>query len=976
MKKITTLLFCLFLAISSAFTTNFVPDPNSIYHIVESTVNNVIGVGNGTQPVLMDKQYTASQEFHFVSVAGKTDTYYIINGDNNYLNRKGTDDNYTTIYEAAINGTNSEWVIEGADAATGIRLKNNNNNQYLASNYTDTWQNLYTDKAVDDPYGLYKLEAYFVPDPNKILNIVESTSNNVIGVGKAGSQPALTDKQDLASQAFKFVPTGAPGTYYLLSSTNLYLNVSSTESWKTVAEAAINGTKSEWVIQGADATTGIRLKNNSTGYMGADATSYGSSLWTNKGFNDHVLYKLQEATIYTGTPSTVYNEPFSPAGVSQGADWTGAPSILAGGNKWSGGIDLQTEGDGNLNLVSWYWNFKLNLTSADSALIIPDINVAGYDNLQFSYVGGRFNSWGIAPTLYVKVGAGAWVLQSTQAVGNWSNWETGVSSIKDASNIQLSGVSTISLKISVNNSDAANPFYIDNIKVLGRVHYKFTGGTSTDPTVSTNWLGGDIPPASNPFEIVAGNFELNQNATYGNVIVDPTAKLTLNDTKILTVPSLLLKSDATGTATFVDKNATPSTISATVQQYLPATDRNWYVSSPIESATNGNLATGASVVEYNEELGTWPTVSGTLNPMKGYISTAGSAGTGTLSFSGNLNSGSKSVTLSGKGSIKTGFNLVGNPYPSYLMWTEALANSANCLTTIWYRTKSAGVYSFQTYNASGDIGVPLSTSRYIPPMQAFWVRTSVNGSTLAVDNSMRSHGDGSSNLLKAPSANKTAGQLVRLQVSNGTNSDETVIYFNPNADNGFDTFDSPKISANNVSIPEIYTTAGTEQLVINGMKTVTENTVIPLGFRTGTSNDFTLVATELKNIESGIHIILKDSLLKSEIELTEGIAYNFSSDVTTSSTGRFNLVFRTSGVATDVSNANLLKSQTFVNAANQIVIVTSGNCKYDIFNSVGQKINEGFTKANRIIVSVQEAGMYIVKLSESGQNYCSKVIIK
>ena len=62
----------------------------------------------------------------------------------------------------------------------------------------------------------------FVPDPNKVYNFVESTSNNVIGAN--GTQPALTDKQDLASQAFHFVSTGETDTYYILNGDNKYLN--------------------------------------------------------------------------------------------------------------------------------------------------------------------------------------------------------------------------------------------------------------------------------------------------------------------------------------------------------------------------------------------------------------------------------------------------------------------------------------------------------------------------------------------------------------------------------------------------------------------------------------------------------------------------------------------------------------------------------------------------------------------------------
>jgi len=309
----------------------------------------------------------------------------------------------------------------------------------------------------------------FVPDPNKVYNIVESTSNAVIGA--SGTQPALTDKIDIASQAFHFVSTGATDTYYLLNADNNYLNKKGTSNWESIYETAINGTNSEWVIVGADAT-GIRLKNNNNGsYIAADGTSFGSSLYTDKdNANPRGLYKLQEATIYTGTPTTVYNETFSATGVdgTDGAIWTGAPSTLAGASpsKWPGGVDLQTTGDGNMTLVSQWWNLRLKLTTADAAVIIPNINVVGYTNLQFSIDGYR-EGGSLAPILDVKVGTGAWVSQATQGVGNYWNWTTAVTSIKDASGVQLSNVSTISLRISSQESSTTK-YYFDNIKILGR----------------------------------------------------------------------------------------------------------------------------------------------------------------------------------------------------------------------------------------------------------------------------------------------------------------------------------------------------------------------------------------------------------------------------------------------------------------------------------------------------------------------------
>jgi len=808
----------------------------------------------------------------------------------------------------------------------------------------------------------------FVPDPNKVYNIIENGGGKTIGA--LGTQPTLTNLINLKSQAFHFVSTGAPDSYYLKNMDNKYLNKKWGSNWESVYADTLSGTNSQWVIVGAD-STGVRLMNsNNSNYLGSDGTGDGSSLYTDKSVTHWTgLYKLKVATVYTDTPTTLYNETFF-ASWSQWSNWKGFPSTVTG--QWSGGVNLETTANDTLRLEQWWGDHGhiLHIKSTDPAVIIPNINVADYDILQVSF---DIHDESARPIIDVQVGSGAWVSVTTVS-NSWSwQWKNFVLDLKDATGINLSQVSTISLRFSHAGSD----LYYDNVKVLGRVHnYEFTGGTSTDPTISTNWVGGLIAPASSTLVISGGNLVLNQSATYNSITVNPTAKLTLNDTKSLTASSLLLKSDATGTATFVDQNVTPATISATVQQYIPATDRNWYISSPIASATNANLSTGAGVVEYNEALGTWPSVSGTLNPMKGYVSTAGSAGTGTLSFSGNMNSGSKSVTLSRTGATKVGFNLVGNPYPSYLSWTQALATSANCLTTIWYRTKSAGVYAFQTYNASGDIGVPLTTTGYIPPMQAFWVRTSVDGSTLTVNNTMRSHGDGSSNLLKARAANNVVNPLVRLQVSNGVNSDETVIYFNANADNGFDSFDSPKMFANNVNIPEIFTTSGTEQLVINGLKTLAENVEIPLGFATGTSNDFTLAATELKNLENGMRVILKDNLLQSETDLSESAAYNFSSDVTTAITGRFSLIFKVAGAVTSVSKPNSLNAQVFVNTNKQIVIVASEGCNYSIYNSVGQKINEGFTTSNRTIVSGQKTGMYVVRLLEGGKIQSSKVIIK
>jgi len=291
----------------------------------------------------------------------------------------------------------------------------------------------------------------------------------------------------------------------------------------------------------------------------------------------------------------------------------------------------------------------------------------------------------------------------------------------------------------------------------------------------------------------------------------------------------------------VDKTTTGgfTATTSTVEQYLP-TGRNWYVGVPLNSEVTTIPYTaltsgGATSVSYwNETIGDWVNnYTGNLSNGVGYIavSSSGSA-TNNISFTGTLNDGNITVDLTRTvGKTKEGFNLISNPYPSYLNAMTAInTNSANMETTIWYRTKGSS-YSFETVNTSSGEGTHGVTG-YIPPMQAFWVRATAASTSLTFTNSMRSHANPTgitTTLLKTKSM--IGPTKIRLQVSNGVNTDEALIYTNENAQNDYDIYDSRKLSNDNVSIPEIWTIAGSEDLVINGFNQLPVNVEIPLGFK-------------------------------------------------------------------------------------------------------------------------------------------------
>jgi hypothetical protein len=479
--------------------------------------------------------------------------------------------------------------------------------------------------------------------------------------------------------------------------------------------------------------------------------------------------------------------------------------------------------------------------------------------------------------------------------------------------------------------------------------------------------------------------------TATNLTIKPKAKLTLDAEKTLTSTAFTIESNATGTGTYID-NGTSTVTSSTVQNYL-ASARNWYLSSPVSGATTSAGNTYLKYVENGNNGTAWtPVNTGTsFTKMVGYIAQAPSANT--INFTGTLNNGDQSITgLTSSGTAKVGFNLIGNPYPSYVNWDHAANTKTNVGASIWYRTKNNAttpVYVFDTYGASAGIGTNLNglgdVTANIPPMQAFWVKVNAGQTgTVGFTNEARSHADNAlpNNKFRVSSANNAMQKVLRLQVTNGTNSDEAIVLFNPNALNELDDYDSQKMSNGNVAIPEIYTTIGAEKFVINGMNNFNLDQKIPLGFSTGQLNLFTIKATQISNFDADTKIFLKDNLQNIEKELTVGSDYSFNSDVT-STENRFSLIFKSAASTTDLKNSYSNLDQdiiVFKNANNHITVQYVSNfytgTSVSVYNSTGQKlITQNLTSTVTEINSPLSSGVYLVVVSNSVSHFTRKVTI-
>jgi hypothetical protein len=313
---------------------------------------------------------------------------------------------------------------------------------------------------------------------------------------------------------------------------------------------------------------------------------------------------------------------------------------------------------------------------------------------------------------------------------------------------------------------------------------------------------------------------------------------------------------------------------------------------------------------------------------------------------------------------------VGNPYPSYLNWDAVAKTSVQ--NTIWTRAFEGSEMVFKTYNAGVQEGDDDQTNGHIAPLQAFWVKVPAdkadeNDLTVEFTNTLRLHKvEGDANLRASKANNRP---LIRLQISNGVISDKTVILFDGNAQNGFDAYDSEKMSNDNAAIPEICTSVDGERLVINSLTAVSDDLEIPLGIKTGTAGTFGISAVTLQNLEA---VTLIDKVEDCEFDLSAGEAYEFASGVTDNAE-RFVLAFRAPQTPTGLSQSGTAKVLIYSNG-NQIIITGAKNLSLvEVFNVAGQKlVGEQTHSAFYILHSTFSKGVYFVKVG----NETSKIIVE
>lgn len=532
------------------------------------------------------------------------------------------------------------------------------------------------------------------------------------------------------------------------------------------------------------------------------------------------------------------------------------------------------------------------------------------------------------------------------------------------------------------NYDEFNIAVTNNQILGGYVSNTISSGTWG---TSGNWSLGVVPNAFHNVTVNGSLVTIADNATSNDLVINSGKALTVNSGKTLSVSGTFqINSDATGTGSFINNGTYSGT--ATVQRYINNNNSWHFLSSPVNNqAIKPNFAPAS--VATNFDFYKWDqSVSMTAGNLPwinirdisgayaagfdnftnghGYL-VAYSSGYGTADhvFSGTLNTAAQVMSVSN--SVNT-FNLLGNPYPSAIDWT--LCGSADRTTylgsanpSIWIWNQSASNYG--VYNGSGTNGV----TNIIAPHQGFFVQAAATGS-FTIPTAAKVHG--SQSFLKT-----TIADLLRLKVSSTANtfSDEIIVNFDANAtvDQGAAKWFSMVAAA-----PSLYSVKNGINLSINTLGTITNNLVVPVGFKAGVNGTYTINASDLNTFTNSTYIYLKDLKTNTIQDLNQNANYTFVG-VTSDNAARFELIFTLTPLS--IATNQIVNTTNIYSYDNTVFVNSTDNVKQiSIYNTIGQSIYSvdkptGLFQYN---LNGNNTGYYIVKVITDKNVSSEKVFVK
>ena len=737
------------------------------------------------------------------------------------------------------------------------------------------------------------------------------------------------------------------------------------------------------------------------------ASSYGGS-WPNNsnnsspagGFGPWNITAGENTGAFIGNPA---NNGMNTTGIGTTAFgmWSTGSQYVNASRSITNGMSIGDE-------LSFHWSMNWDASSGNKGFdfksvgnVIATVNNGGNATITHSFNGNVSTNYG-TDAMFVKLlrlSSSQYKLDITRRDGSGTFSLTFNSS---------ASIDEINLYIGGQNQNAGERnIYFNNFKLIKSGTW--IGASAGNWTNAANWQAG-VPLANSAVTIPSGTTvtldDTNNETTIGSLTINAGGELILPFGSKLTLNGNIVNNGTmtieSGASLVQTTNSSTVTGSGTyqVKQTLNASGRFWYLGVPLGALTESNflanLTNGEALKKRSEATNEWTTVtsnSSSIPAGRGYY-VQNPSSTPTIIFQGTgaghaFNNGAITTeNLTSSGQSFTGFNLVSNPYPSYIDWVSV--TKTNVGGTIWYRTHDGSGMNFGTVN-SGGIGTTIGSTtvtRYIPPMQSFWVRVSTFGqaASLTFNNSGRSHFiSENSSVAGLKSGNVSPSLFVRMNLKQGQKSDQLIVYTDELSSNGLDVNDAEKmLQATN---PQFYTKVGTQKTVINALNPSKKQQSLPITMELPTTGVHSFVIEDLE-ISNGL-VWLEDKQEETMQALEPGTVYEFYANSGINAE-RFVLHFQLIDNTTPInvynevnSSANFSGKGARVHAESAGVVViklpatTEGIIDIQIRDAAGRLVYTGSTNTLETSVQLSQAnGIYYVTLNSAAGVEVRKVFVQ
>ena len=327
------------------------------------------------------------------------------------------------------------------------------------------------------------------------------------------------------------------------------------------------------------------------------------------------------------------------------------------------------------------------------------------------------------------------------------------------------------------------------------------------------------------------------------------------------------------------------------------------------------------------------------------------------------------------------YNLIGNPYPSYIPSTDILTENDIKLQqlTLWFwdHTRPNGG-SYVTKNL-------IHNDFKIAPGQGFFIQRMPGSEAVTFDftEAMQSHSP-TDTFLRTNSNNPE----IKVTMSNGTNTKDTEIYYIDGATTGWDNgYDSTIFNPSNAFELFSYLVSddqGEDGLAIQSLPPSNyEAMIIPLGVNVNAQNLGTLeISATSLNLPAGINVYLEDKEDNTFTLLDDTSSFSTTLSGSLNGEGRFYLHTRTESSLSAPNDFEINNISMYTTSEENLRIegVQSGKASVVIYDILGKQILstsfEG-TGVNDILLSKHiSEGIYIVRMKTTSGIINKKINLK